>query len=155
MKRFKAAFKAAIVPAIIGIVALVVGVVLAFLGLTTTEEDYTLLWIGVFVIFVAFICFMITRSNYKERMHVICPECEKFMGDTKEAIDYSYQLTDYKENRKSDGTFVNYTFIYTCEICCPHCGYNSTFEYKVAAKTQAEANSNVSKYLQRILKLNK
>ena len=154
MKRFKAAFKAALVPAIVGIVALGAALVLILIGLTA-DENLTFLWIGLFVLIVAGVCFMITRANYKERLHAICPECEKYMGDSGETIHYSYQITDYKENRKSDGSFSNYTFIYSCEICCPHCGYNSTFEYKVTAKTQAEANTNVSRYLQRILKLNK
>ena len=151
MKRFKAALKAAKIPSIIGLVLFVVGIVFAVVALVAHVD--ALFWVGV-VLFLWGICaFVIAVANYKQRLHAICPECEKFMGDTTQTVHYSYQCTDYKDNYGSDGKYRNTSFHYTCTIDCPHCGSTHTFDYKVDAKSQAQANVQMSNYLKNTLKL--
>lgn len=157
MKRFKAAFKAAKVPAIVGIIGAVIAIVFVIIGLVLPVD--VLFWVGVVLILVAVACFVIAYGNFKKRMHAICPECEKFMGVTTGVVNYSYVCTDFRHNYGGDGAggkkYIDTTFVYTCTIDCPHCGSTHTFEYKTRAKTQSAANVNVDNYLKNILKLSK
>lgn len=152
MFRLKMAFKAALIPAIVGIVAFIIGVVLLVVGVVT--HIVGLLIAGILVSITGiFVCVMAFNQG-KSTMRAICPECQKFMGNSDRTINYSFECNQYKENYdKQTNKFINITFYYTCTIVCPHCGSTSTFEYKVNAKSAPQADSAVDKYLKGILKI--
>ena len=149
--RFKAAFKAALVPVIVGIIFLVVAIALIIIGGMTDASGLTIVGILLFIVGIAM--FAVAVGEGKTRLHAICPECQKFMGNTNEGVNYSYVCTEYKENYDGNHKFRDYTFYYTCMIECPHCGSTHTFDYKVTAKTESKANVQVTEYLKRVLKL--
>lgn len=158
MERFKAAFKAALKQAIIGLVAFLVGIILIIVGVCI--ENGLVPFIIAFIAIIAGICFFVwAYSAAKQRLHAICPECQEYMGNTDKDVDYSFVCNQYKENygKGSSGgsKFLNYTFYYTCTIVCPHCGATSVFEYNVNAKTEPKANELVNNYMQNILRINK
>lgn len=151
MKRFKMALKAAKVPGIIGLIILIAGIVLLVID---SFVDASLLVAGLLVTIAGILCLYFAYITGRQMMHAICPECQKFMGDSNKGVNYTYECNQYKENYDSSThKFKNYTFYYTCTIECPHCGNTSTFEYKLNAKTQSEANVSVDKYLKATLKL--
>ena len=153
MKRFKAALKVALVPGIIGLVAGIPGAILLLLGLFGADA---LLWVGIPLFSIGAVAMVIAIANYKQRLHAICPECNKYMGDTGGVINYSYVCTEYKDNYDSSThQYKNTTFYYTCSIECPHCGSTHTFDYSVNAKTESEANVKVNNYIKNTLKLKK
>lgn len=143
--------KAALIPAIIGLIAFVVGVVLLVVGLIT--ETTGLIIAGIIVTIFGIAGFIGAYMSGRDTLHAICPECQKFMGATDGVINYSYVCNQYKENYDSNHKFRDYTFYYTCTIECPHCGSTSTFEYKTNAKTEPKANTTVDKYLKGLLKM--
>lgn len=147
------ALKAALVPAIIGIVVFIVGVVLLILGVTSGGTG--LLIGGIIVLVVGIGFFVIAYFQAVKRLNAICPECQKFMGNSDKAVNYSYVCNQYKENYDNNNKFRDYTFYYTCSVVCPHCGSTATFEYHINAKTEPKANCLVDKYIKDILKLNK
>lgn len=152
MNRIKMAFKAAMAPAIVGVIGLVIGIVLFIAASVTSVTG--LFIAGIFLLVFGIVMFVIAFNQGKAMMRAICPECKKLMGDTTETIRYEYVCTQYKENYDSSThNFKDYTFVYTCTIECPHCGNTSTFEYKLNAKTESKADSEVDKYIKGILKL--
>lgn len=154
MKRFKAALKAALKQAIIGLVAFLVGIILIIVG--TCVENGLIPFIIAFFAIITGICFFVwAYTDAKQRLHAICPECQEFMGNTNEDVDYSFVCNQYKENYDKNYKFLNFTFYYTCTIVCPHCGATSVFEYKIQAKTESKANELVNNYLKNTLKLKK
>lgn len=153
MYRIKMALKAAIIPSICGLICLVVGIVLFIVGIVA--DIFALLIVGFFVVGFAIGLFAVAYGQGKQRLNAICPECQKFMGDSDKAVNYSYVCNQYKENHDKDGKFRDYTFYYTCQIECPHCGNTATFEFKINSKTEPKANVSVDNYLKGILKLQK
>lgn len=154
VKRFKLALKAAMIPSIIGLIAVVVGVILLIIGGAVTNNDLAIA--GGVVALIGLGCFYFAYLSGKQTLNAICPECEKFMGDSDKSVNYTYVCEQYKENyNSSTHEFKGYTFFYTCTITCPHCGNTSTFEHKVDAKTQPEANVKVDRYLKATLKITK
>ena len=152
MFRLKMAFKAAIVPAIIGLVATVLGIVLFIIGFAV--DVFALVVIGFIVLSVGLACAGIAYGKGKSRMRAICPECQKFMGDSKESVEYSFVCNQYKENYdKNTHQFKDYTFYYTCTVVCPHCGNTVMFEEKMTDKSEPKANARMNEYLKGILKI--
>lgn len=153
MKRFKAAFKAGIKIAIIGLVLFVVGIIMLIVA--PLVENSAILVIGFFIFGFSLCFFVLALTRAKQRLHAICPECEKYMGDTGEDVNYSFVCTQYKENYDRDNKFINFTCYYTCTIVCPHCGASSVFEYNLRAKNISKADELVNNYLKATLKLKK
>ena len=146
------ALKAALVPLIVGLVIMVVGVVLLVVGLL--NENSTLLIAGIIVgIFGLAFGIIIVGYEGKKVLRTICPECQKFMGDTDKGINYSFVCKEYKTNFDSNNNLRDYTYFYTCSIECPHCGSTNTFDYKVTAKNESKADTQVDKYIKEILKI--
>lgn len=153
MFRLKMALKAALAPAIIGLVALVAGIILIIVGAVIENGGWAII-AGIIVFVTGIGLFVVAYAQAKSRLHAICPECQKFMGDADATVNYSFVCNQYKQNYdKSTNQFRDFTFYYTCTIVCPHCGSSSMFDYKVNAKTEPKANTMVDKYLKDILKL--
>ena len=151
MYRFKMALKAALIPTIIGTVGVVAGIILIIVAAVTDGSG--LLIAGIIVALLGIGCFVAAYFSGKQMLEAICPECQKFMGDSDKGVNYSYVCNQYKENYDNTGKFRDYTFYYTCQIECPHCGNTATFEHKTNAKTEPKANVSVDNYLKNILKL--
>ena len=152
MKRLKLAFKAALIPAIVGLIIFIVGVILLISGFATAVDG--LIIAGIFVTVVGIFSMFMAFKEGQKTLRAICPECEKYMGNTGGVINYGYECTQYKENYDSSThNLKDYTFYYTCTIECPHCGNTSTFEYKINAKSASKADIEVDKYLKNILKI--
>ena len=152
MFRLKMAMKAALVPSIIGLVGIVAGVIMLVVGFVASVSG--LLWAGIAVAILGIFCFVIAFWEGKQRLQAICPECQKYMGDTTDGVDYSFVCNQYKENyNSSTHEFRDYTFYYTCSIVCPHCGNTAMFEHKVNAKTEPKANKSMNDYIKGLLKI--
>ena len=151
LNRFQMAFKAAKFYVIASIIGFAAGIAMLIAFIASGQAG---LLIGVAVFVIAGIALAIgAASRAKQMMRAICPECKKLMGQSTEAVSYEYECTQYKENYKSSGEFIDYSFIYTCSIECPHCGSTSTFEHKLNAKTKSQADSKVNNYLKETLKM--
>lgn len=156
MFRLKMALKAALIPVIVGLVILITGIALILAGVfIDSSNSGALLITGIIVSVSSIGAFIFAYAQAKSRLHAICPECQKFMGDTNSTVNYSFVCNQYKENYdQNTNKFRDYTFYYTCTIVCPHCGSSSTFDYSLHAKNQSKANADVDKYIKGILKLN-
>lgn len=157
MFRLKMALKAALIPVIVGLVILITGIALILAGVfVDSSNSGTLLITGIIVTVSSIGAFIFAYAQAKSRLHAICPECQKFMGDTNSTINYSFVCNQYKENYdQNTNKFRDFTFYYTCKIVCPHCGGSHMFDYKTNAKTEPKANEAVNNYLKGILKLKK
>lgn len=152
MKRLKIVFKAALIPALMAIVSIVAGIILFVVASNAEGDGLIIAAIVAFVI--GIVCCMVTYWIVKEHLHAICPECQKFMGETSGEINYSFVCNQYKENYDSStNKFRDFTFYYTITIVCPHCGNTSVFDYHTNAKTEAKADKDVNNYVKKILKL--
>ena len=154
MKRIKLALKAALIPTIVGLVFFVVGAVLLIVWFSI--DNGGLLISGIVGLVIGICGFIWAVANVKARLNAICPECQKFMGDSAEPINFEYVITDYKPNyNNSTGKIDSYTFNYNWTAVCPHCGNSVTHNNTTRAKSEAKANTQIHKYLQSILKLKK
>lgn len=153
MFRIKMAIKAALIPTIVGLAGIIIGVALLVVGLVVSIVGLTIT--GIVIAVVGILSLFFAYLTGKQMLHAICPECQKFMGDSDTEVNYSFTCNQYKENYDNTNKFRDYTFYYTCTIECPHCGSTSTFEYKTNAKTEPQANVAVDKYLKSTLKMKK
>lgn len=153
MNRFKMAIKAAVVPAIIGLVMTVVGVIIFIIGIAAYLTGLFLT--GIFIAVIGIGVCAYAYGQGKQRLHAICPECQKFMGDTDKEVSFSYVINEYKPHYDKEGKLIRNTYYYNCSVVCPHCGNSVMFNDTINAKSESEANTAIHKYLQNIFKLKK
>lgn len=155
MEKFqlKQMVKAAKLPVIIGSGVFAVGLVLFIIGLAIPSN--ALLWVGLIIAVAGGLCVAVGIGFAKDTMYAICPSCQKFMGETDEAVSYEISLAQADKKYDSSGKYTGMIFSYDCEITCPHCGNTTMFVHKVRDKNEATANVTVDKYIKSILKLKK
>ena len=154
MKKFKQMIKAALLPALIAIIGIVVGAILALVGLATDNEG--MLIAGAVLFIVGLISLFVMIRKLKDRARAICAHCQKFMGDADEDVEYSYQCVNYEAHKNTTGTGKQFfDFSYKCSIICPHCSYEQRFDYKVSAETMSMADYKTESYIKGILNLKK
>ncbi|MCH5164270.1 MAG: hypothetical protein J1F36_04560 [Clostridiales bacterium] len=151
MNRIKMAIKTALKIILVALCFLGVGAILTIIGLAADVD--ALLWIGLLVLAIGLILIIGAFFAAKDMLNAICPQCQKFMGETNKMVNYSYQCDQYEEQYDGNHHFKGYKYYYTCTIECPHCNSTHTFVFTTNAKNDAQANVNVDKYLTKILKL--
>lgn len=151
MKRFKAALKGVLGWIIAGLVLLVVSGVTLSIALLSETSSEILFWIGLLSLMFGVICFVAAFAFGQRRLRAICPECQKFMGDSAKGTRYSYECLDYEDIYDNTGKYKGTKFHYSCEIICPHCGNAVNFEYKVTAQSATKADIHVNQYLRALL----
>lgn len=150
MNRFKAVFKSVKGFALAAVVGLVLGIVLIAIGMTGVTW---LTYIGFVFLFAGIVAAICVYAIAKDRLHAICPECQKYMGDTDERVEYSYVCHQKEDKYDNAGKYTGTTFSFTCMITCPHCGNTVSFLQKMTSKDASKANVMMDKKLKSILKL--
>lgn len=144
--------KAAKLPVIIGCALLVLSLPLMIIGAVVSVE--ALFWIGLVVLGGGILSIAIGISNAKDVVHAICPNCQKFMGETDETVHYTIELAqwenEYDRTGKATGR-IKFSYNYT--ILCPHCGNTTMQIYHIKDSNQAKANTLADKYVKRILQV--
>lgn len=152
MKRLKMALKTVMVPFLIGVGIVVLGLILLIIG--AAVDVVALIWVGIIVALIGAGTDLGACAIGRNRMRAICPECNRFMGDTHNNIPYSYQLKEYETRWDTSTNKVrDYKYYYLCTITCPHCGNETMFEQTVIEKTNAKADIAINKYLRGLLKI--
>lgn len=143
-------------PIIVGGILLAIGVLFIIIGMALKGAvGEVLLWIGLIGAVGGILSIIIGVSLAKDTGRAICPNCQKYMGDTGETIDFEYTMVQTEDKYDNSGKYTGTEFSYNCTIVCPHCGNTSMFTYKVKEKNAAEANARVDNYIRKILKLSK
>ena len=149
--RLKQAIKQAKIPVIIGAALFGVGAIILIIAFACQVD--ALMWIGFILVGGGILSIVIGVMLAKDTMIAICPECQKYMGDTNQPVKYEFTLAQTEKNFDSMGKYANTTFSYDCSITCPHCGNTTMFVHKIRDEDASKAHVRMDKFLKSTLKM--